>query len=367
MLVDCSLNVLSYSTILPDEGESYIDEKNLEPSRLDLSRRERIIQSLIDINMEEHDSILRQLVGKVAIVYVSTVGNTKPSESIKGYINGLPNNNAYYAYNVLSNLDLDCTIDGLYTLYGSCAGSIQALELVSHLFSNSAYDYAIIIAVDTIDDDIYNLFKKMKVLTKKECKPFAKENTGFKLTESGTLIIVNRTQFSPSEPLEPGNLFRVEAISGVPFSDFTTPDIRALSRIVHSLYNLVTEPIIGILTHGTATSNCNAVEHEFLKDFYHDSTYVLENTKTYALKKYIGHTLSCSGLLELIDFHEAWMEDDPKSVAVYKKGDEDLYLDPEAIQLASDEDQFSEGEYIIKLAYGIGGLAYGMLVKFPKF
>lgn len=368
MLNPVFLNVISYSSLTPSEDRCYISNQHLATDK-GYPRKKRIVDSLLEMELDNVDSMLKVLVGNVSIIYTSTLPNIKPSDTIKGYSQSLPNYNAHFLFKEFYSLDYNFSINKIYSIYGSCAGSIQALELAGMLLNQNMCDYTIIVSVDSLDADLVSLFHKMRTLSKNECDPFSTKNTGFFMAENGILMIVGRDNSDPMN-LEIGNIFRIQYIDSVVSSDFVMPDPESIYRVTSNLVNM-TYPgsLIGILSHGTATRSCNENEYKGLCRVYEDPTLTsfLENTKTYAIKKYIGHTLASSGLLEVSDFYGAWLEQDSQSVSVYNEEDAHLYNNPDRIRLAKDTDDFSEGSCVIKLAYGMGGLTYGMLVQFPTF
>lgn len=372
MLSLMNLNVSAYSYLLPIEGD-LISDKQLEKYARAYTKYDKVIFTLLDSFLDDPDSPLLKPDYVIGIIYAGSFSAMPEKESIKGYLTSIPNINAFNTFCKLNSLDYHAQIGGIYTTYGSCSSSMQALELADNLLKSQSYDAVLIITLDILGEHHYKLFEKMKLLTKDECRPFFKKDTGFNLSECGVAMLVTHDHYMNDKMTLEDGLFRITHIAHKPSMGIVMPTADDIHEISKELVEIVpTNRLIGIISHGTSSKECNTQEYqglmETLNGYY--GTSFQPDARIYALKRYLGHTLSSSGTMEAIDFYETWLEDLPDEVAVYTEEEKDLVMEPvgDLSRLAYSQDTFlPDADHIVKLAYGMGGMVYGMVIQFPKF
>lgn len=358
MISHTDLKIIAYNYIL--------DTDNLLVNNPEYSRKDNIALSLVNSLFTNNN--IKDILGyegDIALIYCSTVPNIKPSDSIKGYLSALPNSNAYNIFLSLNALDsFNIHISTYYSVYGSCSGSLQAIELADSLLKSNNYKAIIIIAIDDINEDIYNMFKKMRVLTDKECLPFFKNTTGFKLKESGAILVVTNNTDSFTDR----SVFSILKTSHTISVGNVMPTSSSISYLLHQLLKSIPDnKLSAIISHGTATDSCTINESSafsIIQDYLDDHQ---PQARIFAFKRYIGHTLAVSGILELLLYYEVWYNWNINYYCMYKENETSNLVEfPCHKYFMSEHDTIPvDCNYVIKLAYGMGGLVNAVLARFP--
>ncbi len=181
----------------------------------------------------------------------------------------------------------------VYTFSSSCAASAQAFVMAHDAVRMGWVDSAVVLGVDILNLVTIYGFEALQLLDKNYCRPFAAERAGINLSEAIVAVVLERSESSEAHT-------RVRSFAALSEAHHMTQPApggewmricmeRALSRA-----NLVPQDITYINPHGTGTLANDQEEARAVEDAF-GTTELIHPTK-----RFTGHTLGVSGLLELV-------------------------------------------------------------------
>lgn len=287
---------------------------------------------------------------KTLLIYTSTIPSKSTNTSpIKSLLNTLPNNNAF-------TLSKELQIPNYITLYGSCCGGLQAIDLAEKMLNSGQYSNVIIIAVDEINEYFIDLFYRLRLLTNDHFVPFMLNSAGFFLGEGMGILGLSSKRDNA--------IAKIESISiQCDNSSYMSPSENTLKSILRTLCKN-NDYVASIIPHGTGTYDNDRVESSVLDKFIREYSRGL--TDIYFYKPYLGHCMCASSLLEII-LHLHNIKNnrcgryalDPSYKDYVRSTINKEYL---AIK-GTKEYTYPLNTSFIKLAYGMGGVNGGVLIR----
>ena len=224
----------------------------------------------------------------------------------------------------------------------ACISGAAAQIVAMRELQEGNYDYAVVVGVDFLSKFIISGFQSFKALSSEICRPFDKNRCGLNLGEAAATIIFSRGGVK--------ELKGIRLIAGAIRNDanhISAPSrtgegsYRALQNV---LQNIDIGQISFINAHGTATPYNDAMEVNAIVRAG------LERVPVNSLKTFFGHALGAAGTLESIISMKALEENRLLKSMNFQEYDFENQIN------ISQENQFSDKRYFIKMLSGFGGV-----------
>lgn len=240
----------------------------------------------------------------------------------------------------------------VHTVQHACATGLRTITQGMDLISLGKADVVICVGVEVIHDEVIRGFDALRALYRGDVLehasiPFAKDRAGFTPGEGGGCVILeseehyNRRKGSKSygRPVS-----YAEYSDG---SDMTNPSgdgaSKSMSEVIHAMSDLGHKPDF-VSAHATSTPNGDVVEANVITEVLGDEVPVV------AFKRLIGHTITASGIIELI-----YSLYQMKHEFIISNGSHEV--DPEIDSLYLPTEQLHQPiDSFIKNSFGFGGL-----------
>ncbi len=172
----------------------------------------------------------------------------------------------------------------------ACISGLSAIVAGANLLQNSAYRYAAVIGVDTINDFVLSGFNSLMALSPEICRPFDRDRKGINMGEAAAAIILEKcATLGPEDIYYTGGAVTNDAnhISG---SSRTGEELAyAIGKAIQQS-NL--QSVDFVSAHGTGTLYNDEMESKAF------TLAGLSDIPVHSLKAYLGHTLGAAGVLE---------------------------------------------------------------------
>lgn len=177
-------------------------------------------------------------------------------------------------------------------LSNACVSGIMAVSVGKRLMQSGLYDDVFVAAGDLVSEFVLSGFNSFQAMSDAPCKPYSKNRTGVTLGEAAAAIHLTKNQENASAKiLGDGSMNDANHISG-PSRTGEGLVLSVESALKEA--GIPSENIGFISAHGTATPFNDEMEAIAFNRLY------LEKTPIHSLKRYYGHTLGASGLLETV-------------------------------------------------------------------
>lgn len=236
----------------------------------------------------------------------------------------------------------------LSTFSTSCTSSLNALYHGMQLLWTGRAKRVLAVGVDSLTSVSLKGFSSLSLLSSEGCFPFDRNRMGLLLGEGAAAVLLERED-SESNTL---NANRPAILSGYIGCDLSHPTAstidgsegnRAMTTAIHRA-GLNVSDINGIKTHGTGSYNNDLAEGKALSSVFGEKVPPFTS-----LKRYFGHTLGASGILELVAFLSCVKDGFIPASIGFSEIDEELGIAP----LVKNR-EISKGNFLLN-SFGFGG------------
>ena len=276
--------------------------------------------------------------------------------STKGNIDALETNDiqSYYLHHLAKKIS---DAIGIKTepivLSNACVSGIMSISVAKRLIQIEKFDHVIVIGGDIFSRFVFSGFQSFQAMSSEPCKPYDKKRDGITLGEAAAAIFMTRNK----DILDKNSCFEVIGDSSINDANHISGPSRTGEGLFQSVRNAMEEGHVNaseidfISSHGTATAYNDEMEAQAF------TRAKLEDTPTFSLKGYFGHTLGAAGLLETV-ISLAFAEENliPASIGYKEHG---LTLPLNIIT----ETKEKNSNLILKTASGFGGANTAVLFK----
>ncbi len=219
--------------------------------------------------------------------------------STKGNINALEKEdiNAYYLHQLAKKIGDALAINTEpIVLSNACVSGVMAISVAKSLIKIGKFKHAIVVGGDLFSRFVFSGFQSFQAVSGEPCKPYDKKRDGISLGEAAAAIFVTREK----DMLSSSSCFEVIGDSSINDANHISGPSRTGEGLFQSIRNAMDEENIKpseidmISSHGTATMYNDEMEAQAFNRLK------LEQTPTFSLKGYFGHTLGAAGLLETV-------------------------------------------------------------------
>ncbi len=213
--------------------------------------------------------------------------------STKGNIDGLCHAKADYISDMASNVaSYFANPNKPISISNACISGVLATVYAHRLLCQAKYKNIVIIGGDLLTDFVVSGFDSFRSLSHNVCKPYDKNRDGISLGEgASTLILSNETTI-------PDCYYIAGGATSNDANHISGPS-RTGEELAHAITSAMNEAgitasdVVFANMHGTATVYNDEMESKAL------AVAGLTDVIVVSQKGYIGHTLGCSGVLEL--------------------------------------------------------------------
>jgi 3-oxoacyl-(acyl-carrier-protein) synthase len=238
----------------------------------------------------------------------------------------------------------------------SCTSSLNALYHGMLLLQTGRAKRALVVGVDSLTSASIKGFSSLSLLNPEGCFPFDKERKGLLLGEGAAAILLEREDVGNSNQ----DIDNPVILSGYVGCDLSHPTasaadgsegVRAMTAAIDKA-GLDCSEIDGIKTHGTGSYLNDLAEGKALTGVFGDTVPPFTS-----LKRYYGHTLGASGVLELVAFLSSIKNGFIPASIGFTNMDEEIGIAP----LQSNY-KISKGNFLLN-SFGFGGNMVSLVVK----
>lgn len=171
----------------------------------------------------------------------------------------------------------------------ACSSGVIALISAMRFIQTRVLDEALVIGVDQASEFVVNGFRSLMAVDSQPCRPFDSMRNGVSLGDGASAILLSNRQGKVPVALLTGAVSNdANHISG------PSRDGSGLIMSIEQTMRMAGYPTIDqVCAHGTATLYNDEMEAKAFHALH------LDQTPTYSLKGYWGHTLGASGVLEV--------------------------------------------------------------------
>jgi len=224
----------------------------------------------------------------------------------------------------------------------ACTSSSNAVLDASIMLESCAIDYALVIGMEMFAPHSFEGFVSMQLLAEKKTKPFDKYRDGLLLGEALSVLLMSRDDTANSDWHFLGGASECETHSVTGINSDGSGIQRVLSLALLNSGVDVTD-ITAVKTHGTASHLSDLAEINGMKQVFHQAPVL------FSLKPYIGHTLGCCGVSELVLMMECVDHGFIPSTPNFLTQDSELEWQP-----LQTNDECKEGMFLLN-CFGFGG------------
>ncbi|MCQ2190829.1 MAG: hypothetical protein MJY63_04260 [Paludibacteraceae bacterium] len=213
--------------------------------------------------------------------------------STKGNIDNLSHSESDYIFNLAQKVaSYFKNSNKPVCISNACISGVLATVYAHRLLQQGSYDNIIVIGGDLLTDFVVSGFDSFRSLSHNVCKPYDKNRDGISLGEgAATLILSNNTSIP--------NCYHIAGGATSNDANHISGPSRTGEELAHAIITAMEEAkvsasdIMFVNMHGTATIYNDEMESKAL------AVAGLTASTVVSEKGYFGHTLGCSGVLEL--------------------------------------------------------------------
>lgn len=262
----------------------------------------------VDVNFASNYSISNQpdysrleqmmIVSTLDAAKNSNVDLSAPStlfifSSTKGNIDNLNHNESDYISNLAQKVALYFKNPNKpLCISNACISGVLATVYAHRLIKQGKYKNIVVIGGDLLTDFVVSGFDSFRSLSHNVCKPYDKNRDGISLGEGASTLILSNEASNPSCFYIAGGATSNDAnhISG---PSRTGEELAHAITTAMAEAEISTSDVVFVNMHGTATVYNDEMESKAL------AVAKLTKSTVVSEKGYFGHTLGCSGVLEL--------------------------------------------------------------------
>lgn len=174
----------------------------------------------------------------------------------------------------------------------ACISGVLAAVYAHRLLQYGKYNNIVVVGGDMLTDFVVSGFDSFRSLSHNVCKPYDKNRDGISLGEGAATLIFSNTTSIP-------NCFYIAGGATSNDANHISGPSRTGEELAHAITtameeaNVSASDVVFVNMHGTATVYNDEMESKAL------AVAGLTNSTVVSEKGYFGHTLGCSGVLEL--------------------------------------------------------------------
>ena len=238
------------------------------------------------------------------------------------------------------------------TVCSACSSGLASVALAKTLLETGSVDLVIAGGYDPISEYAYGGFNSMRLVTRREVRPFSRDRDGMKLGEGYAVLVLERRRDALSRGAEPWAdvLGFGESCDAHHLSKPHPDGAGAVAAVSAALRRAGLSPgdVDLIAAHATATRDNDAAEHAALSRVFGDD---LRSIPVVAFKSHVGHTLGGAGAVELVLSLTALREQVVPPCANSDPG----RVEFQGLTLATGEPRRSRIRHTINTSLGFGG------------
>ena len=183
----------------------------------------------------------------------------------------------------------------------SCSASANALHQGMQLLWTGRVQRVLVVGVDSLTATSYYGFTALALLDPDGCRPFDRDRKGIQLGEGAAAVLLDRDVAPrPSGTSQDSVLLAGVNVFDAHHPTASSPDGSAGAVAMQSALRrsgVETGRIVGVKSHGTGSSSNDLAEARALSRVFGEAVPPFTS-----LKRYVGHTMGASGILELVLF-----------------------------------------------------------------
>lgn len=174
----------------------------------------------------------------------------------------------------------------------ACISGVLATVYAHRLIQRGDYDTIIVVGGDLLTDFVVSGFDSFRSLSHNVCKPYDKDRDGISLGEGASTLILSNKKAIP-------NCYYIAGGATSNDANHISGPSRTGEELAHAITTAMEEArisasdVVFVNMHGTATVYNDEMESKAL------AVAGLTKSTVVSEKGYFGHTLGCSGVLEL--------------------------------------------------------------------
>lgn len=174
----------------------------------------------------------------------------------------------------------------------ACISGVLATVYAHRLLQQGSYDNIIVVGGDLLTDFVVSGFDSFRSLSHSVCKPYDKDRDGISLGEGASTLILSNKKTIP-------NCYYIAGGATSNDANHISGPSRTGEELAHAITTAMEEArisasdVVFVNMHGTATVYNDEMESKAL------AVAGLTKSTVVSEKGYFGHTLGCSGVLEL--------------------------------------------------------------------
>lgn len=213
--------------------------------------------------------------------------------STKGNIDNLNHNESDYIFNLAQKVTFYFkNTNKPICISNACISGVLATVYAHRLLQQGNFKHIVVVGGDLLTDFVVSGFDSFRSLSHNVCKPYDKNRDGISLGEgASTLILSNKTTIP--------NCYYIAGGATSNDANHISGPSRTGEELAHAITTAMDEAMIStadvefVNMHGTATVYNDEMESKAL------AVARLTSSTVVSEKGYFGHTLGCSGVLEL--------------------------------------------------------------------
>ncbi len=245
-------------------------------------------------------------------------------------------------------------LNGIILTYStSCTSSANALVQGVQLLQSNRAERVLVVGTESLTSVSVRGFSSLSLLSSEGCFPFDKNRSGLLLGEGAAAILLEKTSSSD------------ESDSPVVLSGFNSCDLshptaseesgiegaRAMESAIADA-GIKAEMINAVKTHGTGSPNNDLAEGRALSRVFKDRV-----PPFVSLKRYFGHTLGASGIIEIVAFLSCIQKGFIPASNGFSELDPDINLKPLTENL-----EVGNGYFLFN-SFGFGGNMVSIVIE----
>ncbi len=213
--------------------------------------------------------------------------------STKGNIDNLSHNESDYIFKMAQKVaSYFKNSNKPVCISNACISGVLAAVYAHRLLQHGKYNNIVVVGGDMLTDFVVSGFDSFRSLSHNVCKPYDKNRDGISLGEGASTLIISNKASNP-------NCFYIAGGATSNDANHISGPSRTGEELAHAITtameeaNVSASDVVFVNMHGTATVYNDEMESKAL------AVAGLTNSTVVSEKGYFGHTLGCSGVLEL--------------------------------------------------------------------